>query len=211
MFQEIPKAPSMTNRRQTLALLATVAVLTAMPGLAFAQTDPAAVVVQDFHDALLALMKKGGAAKARYEMLKPAIEKSFDLAGMTAVAVGPSWGTIPAADQKALIAAFERMTVAQYVGNFNSFGGESFVVEPAAVPRGAEKLVRSRLVTGTEKIPFNYRMRQVGGDWKVFDIFLNGNISQMAQKRSDFAATLSSGGAKGLTQRINALADQQLN
>ncbi len=202
----------MTNRRQTLALLATVAALTAMPGLAFAQTDPAAVVVQGFHDALLAQMKKGGAAKARYEMLKPAIEKSFDLAGMTAVAVGPTWSSIPAADQKALIAAFERMTVAQYVGNFNSFGGESFVVEPAAVPRGAEKLVRSHLLTGTkEKIPFNYRMRQVNGDWKVFDIFLNGNISQMAQKRSDFTATLSSGGAKGLAQRINALADQQLN
>ena len=116
----------MTNRRQTLALFATAAVLAAMPGLAFAQTDPAAQVVDGFYDALLAQMKKGGPAKARYEMLKPAVEKAFDLAGMTAVAVGPTWASIPAADQKALIAAFERMTVAQYVGSFNAFGGESF-------------------------------------------------------------------------------------
>jgi len=200
----------MSNRRQTLAFLAAAGALTAMPRLALAQTDPAAQVVQDFYDALVAQMKKGGPAKARYDMLKPAVEKAFDLPGMTAVAVGPTWSSIPAAEQKALIDAFERMTVAQYVGNFKSYGGESFTVDPVAVPRGAEKLIRSRLVTGKENIPFNYRMRQVNGEWKVFDIFLNGNISQMAQKRSDFAATLASGGPKGLTQRINALADQQL-
>ena len=196
------------SRRQALILGAAAAIL---PNAAFAQTDPAVQVVQGFYDGLVAQMKKGGPAKARYDMLKPAVEKAFDLEGMTAVAVGPTWSSIPAADQKALVAAFERMTVAQYVGNFNSFGGESFTVDPAVVPRGAEKLVRSTLLTGSkEKIPFNYRMRQVNGAWKVFDIFLNGNISQMAQKRSDFAATLASGGPKGLAQRINALADQQL-
>ena len=38
---------------------------------------------------LLAQMKKGGPARARYDLLKPAEEKTFDLPGMTAVAVGP--------------------------------------------------------------------------------------------------------------------------
>jgi hypothetical protein len=32
----------------------------------------------------------------------------------------------------------------------------------------------------------------------------------MAQKRSDFAGTLASGGASGLTKRMNALTDQML-
>ena len=54
-------------------------------------------------------------------------------------------------------------------------------------------------------------MRQVNGDWKVFDIFLNGNISQMAQKRSDFASTLAAAGPQGLAKRLNALADQELS
>jgi phospholipid transport system substrate-binding protein len=196
------------TRRHTIGFAIALAATSILP--AFAQGDPAAAQVQSFYDALLAQMKKGGPAKARYDMLKPAVEKSFDLAGMTAVAVGPSWAGVPAADQRALIDAFERMTIANYVKNFDSFSGEKFTVDPAPVPRGAEKLVRSSLVTGKETIPFNYRMRQVNGDWKVFDIFLNGNISQMAQKRSDFASTLASGGPQGLAKRINALADQQL-
>jgi phospholipid transport system substrate-binding protein len=196
------------TRRHTLAFGIALAAVSVLP--AFAQGDPAVAQVQGFYDALVAQMKKGGPAKARYDMFKPAVEKAFDLAGMTAVAVGPSWASLSPADQKALIDAFERMTIANYVKNFDSFGGEKFTVDPAPVPRGAEKLVRSKLESGKDVVPFNYRMRQVGGDWKVFDIFLNGNISQMAQKRSDFASTLASSGPQGLAKRINALADQQL-
>jgi phospholipid transport system substrate-binding protein len=196
------------TRRHALVL---TAAATLLPGAAFAQTDPAAQVVQGFYDALVAQMKKGGSAKARYDMFRPAVAKAFDLSGMTAVAVGPTWASLSAGDQKALTDAFERMTVANYVKNFDKFGGEVFTVDPAAVPRGAEKLIRSKLVSGKESIPFNYRMRQVNGDWKVFDIFLNGNISQMAQKRSDFASTLSSQGPSGLAKRLNALADQELS
>jgi len=199
---------TLLTRRHTLGFAIALSAVAVFPALA--QTDPAATQIEGFYAALVAQMKKGGPAKARYDMLRPAVEKAFDLAGMTAVAVGPSWASLPAGDQKALIEAFERMTVANYVKNFDSFGGEQFTVDPAAVPRGAEKLIRSKLVSGKETIPFNYRMRQVNGEWKVFDIFLNGNISQMAQKRSDFASTLASGGPKGLAQRINALADQQL-
>ena len=55
--------------------------------------DPAVAQVQGFYDALLASMKAGGSAKSRYEKLKPAVEKAFDLPAMTAVAVGPAWAT----------------------------------------------------------------------------------------------------------------------
>ena len=51
----------------------------------------------------------------------------------------------------------------------------------------------------------------MGSDWKITDVYLAGNISQMAQKRSDFAATLASGGISALTKRINALTDQMLS
>ena len=80
------------------------------------------------------------------------------------------------------------MTIANYVSNFDSFHGEKFAVEPAAIsrPPSTDKLVRSTLKTGNQTIPFNYRMHQVGEAWKIEDIYLNGNISQMAQQRSDF-------------------------
>lgn len=201
----------MKSRREFSALLAASAVMAAMP--AFAQADPAVATVQGFYDALVAQMKKGGPARGRYDMLKPAVEKAFDIPGMTAVSVGPGFASLSEADKKALIDAFERMTIASYVKNFDAFNGEKFTVEPASIvrPPSTDRLVKSTLKAGNDIVPFSYRMHQMGTAWKVEDIYLNGTISQMAQRRSDFSATFASGGASGLTKKINALADQQLS
>ena len=113
-------------------------------------------------------------------------------------------------DKKALVDAFTRMTVANYAKSFDSHHGETFTVEPASITRGSDRFVKSTMKTSSETIAFNYRTHQVGSEWKITDVYLAGNISQMAQKRSDFASTLQSGGASGLTKRINALTDQML-
>jgi phospholipid transport system substrate-binding protein len=173
--------------------------------------DPAVEQIQGFYDALTASMKSGGTTKSRYEKLKPAVEKAFDLQAMTATAIGPSWATASDADKKALVDAFARMTIANYAKNFDSYSGEKFTVEPASIVRGSDHFVKSALKTSSDTIAFNYRMHQVGSDWKITDVFLAGNISQMAQKRSDFAATLAASGPQGLAKRMNALNDQMLN
>lgn len=192
-----------------LAAAPTALTIAAQPAQAQA-ADPAVAQVRGFYDALTASMKMGGSVKGRYDKLLPAVEKAFDLPAMTAVAVGPSFAGLPDADKKALIEAFTRMTVANYAKNFDSFGGETFTVEPASIARGNDHFVKSVMKTSRETIAFNYRTHQVGGEWKITDVYLAGNISQMAQKRSDFASTYASGGAAGLTKRMNALTDQML-
>jgi phospholipid transport system substrate-binding protein len=202
-----------------LKSLSVALLLTAAPAILVFETapvqaqaaDPAVAQVQGFYDTLIASMKMGGSAKGRYDKLKPTVEKAFDLPAMTATAVGPTFATISDADKKALIDAFSRMTIANYAKSFDSYGGEKFTVEPASITRGSDHFVKSTMNTGKETIAFNYRTHQVGSDWKVTDVYLAGNISQMAQKRSDFSATLASGGPQGLAKKINALADQMLS
>jgi len=176
---------------------------------ALADADPAAAQVQGFYDTLIDTMKQGKALglQGRYNKLKPAVEQAYDLPLMTSLVVGSSWSTLSAGDQKELVNAFERMTIANYAKNFDGFSGEKFVVDPAVQTRGVDKVVQSKLVTGGQSIPFNYRMRQSGGTWKIVDVYLNGFVSELATRRSDFGATLSSGGAPALIKKINALAD----
>ena len=195
-----------------LALAAALVVSTAIFPAGAQPADPAAGSVQNFYDALTASMKAGGTAKSRYEKLKPAVEQDFDLPGMTALSVGPSWASVSAADQKSLIDAFERMTIANYARNFDSFHGEKFFVDPEVQTRGPDKLVKSTMNPGSsDAVAFNYRLHQAGNNWKIVDVYLAGNISQLAQKRADFATTLSSSGPEGLAKKIDALADQQLD
>ena len=50
-------------------------------------------------------------------------------------------------------------------------------------------------------------MRNVGGDWKAEDVYLDGTISQLAVRRSEFTAILSSEGADGLLTKLKAQSD----
>jgi phospholipid transport system substrate-binding protein len=185
------------------------ATLMLATSVAYAE-DQAVQPVQSFYDALVSTMKQGKqlGVKGRYEKLKPVIEKSFDLPGMTRLSVGPKWNEMTPADQQELIAALSRYTIANYASNFDSFSGEKFTVEPASTERKADRVVFTKLVAGSQTIPFNYLMRQSGSNWKVIDIYLNGFVSQMAKQRSDFGATVTAGGAPALVKKIDALADK---
>lgn len=179
----------------------------AIPVPAFAQTDPARTTVQGLDDGLMAIMKAKGTVRSRSTAIGPIIDRAFDLPLMTRLAVGPSWTTTPPADQQALVAAFRRMTIAQYATNFDSWSGERFAIAPQIETRGGDKLVRTTLTTpGKADIPISYRLRESGGTWKIIDVFYRNSISQIATRRSDFAAVLAKGGAKALVTHLDALA-----
>ena len=179
----------------------------AIPVPAFAQTDPARTTVQALDDGLIAIMKTKGTIKSRSAAIAPVVDRAFDLPLMTRLAVGSAWTTTAPADQQALVAAFRRMTIAQYATNFDSWSGERFAIAPQIEARGGDKLVRTTLTTpGKADIPISYRLRASGGTWKIIDVFYRNSISQIATRRSDFAAVLAKGGAKALVTHLDALA-----
>ena len=139
----------------------------------------------------------------RYQELKPVIEQAFALPLMTRLSVGPKWAKFPARQQQALVAAFSRYTIANYAHNFRSFNGQKFAVDGSVVRRGSEKVVRARLNRSNHS-PANllYLMEEVGGAWKIVDVYYNG-ISQLALHRADFASAVGSGGAPVLIDHLN--------
>lgn len=188
-------------------ILALTLLLT--PAAAFAQAeDPARTVVQTLDDGLIAIMKSGKAAgvAGRTALIRPVVDRTFDLPLMTRLVIGPSWNTIAPADQTALVAAFRRMTVGQYARNFDSWSGESFAVAPQVEERAGDKLVRTTLHGSGAPVSISYRLRQSGGQWKIIDVFYKNAISQLATRRADFSAILASGGPKALIAHLDQLA-----
>jgi phospholipid transport system substrate-binding protein len=189
-----------------LALLFAIAVV---PAARAASADPAVQQIQTFYDGLLDTMRhaKQLGVKGRYEKMKPVVEQAYDLTDMTGYSIGPSWAGLSDSDKQALVAAFERMTIASYAKNFDDYNGEKFEVDPNIQERGPDRIVMSKLVASDQTVPFTYRMREAGGSWKIVDVYLNGTISELATRRSDFASTLSTGGASALVKKINEIAD----
>jgi len=188
------------------------AVVWVQPSLAQApDTRPAVAAVQTFSDALIDSMKAGASItfSQRVARLAPVIERSFDLPLTTRLAVGPAWSTFSASDQTALVAAIRRMTIAEYALNFSRWNGEMITVDGKPNVRGGDALVRTTLSRkGKEPVGISYRMRQSGGRSRIVDVLFNGSVSQLATRRSDYAAIVKRGGAKALIAHLNAAADK---
>ena len=162
--------------------------------------------IQRFYDDLLAVMKQAKRLTfdQRYERLAPTIGRTFDLALMTRIAVGPGWAQIAAAQQQQLTGAFSRYTISVYANRFDDYGGERFQVDPNPVPNPSGTLVKSWLVKSNgEKVVLDYLMRPEGGGlWKVIDVYLSGTVSELATRRSEFLAVLRQDGAGGLLRLL---------
>ena len=203
---------SLTRLALAAGFSATLA-LTGAAGGAFAQSsDPAAARIDSFDSAVIKTLQAGKAAGAtgRAKVIGPAVEQTFDLGYMTRVAVGPDWTKMSAEDQAALQKAYARFAVANWAKNFDNYSGQKLALDGDVQTRGADKLVKTKLTGGGSNASLAYRMRDTGSGWKVIDVVYNGGISQLTTQRSDFASTLSSGGAKALIAKLDAQTDKLL-
>ena len=67
-------------------------------------------------------------------------------------------------------------------------------------------MVRSEIVKANgEPVNVDYMMRRNGDSWLISDIYLDGAISEVATRRSEFAAILKS--IDGLIAALNRKAD----
>src|SRR5215469_12445768 len=125
--------------------------------------DSPTAVIQRFCDALIALMReaRGLSFDQRYQRLAPVVEATYNLPLMCQVSVGGEWARLQPAQQQRLTEAFSRYTIAIYANRFDSYNGQRFDVEPAAVSNPNGAIVKTQLTRadGT-RLALNYLMRQ---------------------------------------------------
>jgi len=205
---------SRLRRLARFSLLLFAAVWTLEASAQNATTDPAVDRLRAFYDALLATMKRADqlGIEGRYAALAPVIRATYDLPAMTRIAVGPEWNSIPSQAQTDLIEQFTRMAIATYANRFDGYSGERFDVEPQSEARSTGRIVRTKLVpTSGDPVVLNYLMRGAGKDWTVVDVYLTGTISELAARRTEFAALLKSGGPNALIESLRQQADRLLH
>jgi phospholipid transport system substrate-binding protein len=211
------EAPTMAcSRHRRRLLLSAAALFGVRVAAARAEGepgDPAVKPVRVFYDTLLSVMKQAKelGIRGRYERLAGPIRATFDLAAMTRIAVGADWSSIPLEQQAALVEGFTRMTIATYANRFDGYSGERFEVEPSSEARATGRIVHTTLLQPNgAATTLNYLLRDSGGSWKVVDVYLSGTISELATRRSEFAALLKSGGPSALIESLRKKAETLL-
>lgn len=180
-------------------LLAVAVVASAAPVLA-AGGDPADRLAR-YDDGVVAIMKAGLPTGARVERFTGLVRNYYDMAAVAALVVGPGWAGASAADKAAAITALTRHSAVALARNFKSWNGERFAIDPAVTTRGASRVVKLVIASGSSSNTLLYVMQQGAGGWRIVDILSNG-VSQLAVQRADLAATVAGGGAAGLAKRL---------
>jgi phospholipid transport system substrate-binding protein len=201
---------SCSTRRRFLLMSAAAAACLANAVASHAADDPTAARVQTFYDVLLDTMKQGPqlGVQGRFDKILPAVHAAYDMPTMTQIACGPNWAKIPPDKQQALIVGFERMSAAIYADRFTKFSGQKFVVDPAPIPHNADAIVKTQLIPADgDPVQLNYLMRGPAGNMKIVDVFLEGSISELATRRSEFSGVLRSDGPDVLLAKLKERAD----
>src|SRR5438034_1932517 len=165
--------------------------------------------VQGLYDALLNTMKNGRTLgqSGRFTQLAPVIRRSFDIASMARLSVGSSWASLTEAQRQQVTESFGRYISAIYADRFDSYAGQQLQVT-GEHPAAAGVMVRSQIVRANgELLKVDYMMRRDGNSWRISDIYLDGAISELATRHSEFAAILKSQGIDGLIAALNRKAD----
>jgi len=165
--------------------------------------------VQGLYEVLLTTMKNGHTLgqSGRFTQLEPVILRTFDIPTMARLSVGPSWATLTEAQRQQVIESFGRYISAIYADRFDSYAGQKLLVT-GEQPNGAGVMVRSQIIKANgDAVNVDYMMHRNADSWLISDIYLDSAISEVATRRSEFAAILKSQGIDGLISALNRKAD----
>lgn len=158
------------------------------------------------YDELLFVMQNADELgyNGRYARLEPTVNNAFNLPLIARLAIGKRWNKFSDADKRILVEAISRLTVATYASRFEGYSGEKLEVYGEEPGQKNTVLVKTALIKSDgEPIQLNYLMHRSKAGWRIADVHLNGVISEVSMRRSEYGALIKQGGVNGLVGAID--------
>ncbi|MCO6441430.1 MAG: ABC transporter substrate-binding protein [Nitrococcus mobilis] len=170
--------------------------------------SPAAVVVTDLQQKLVAVWRSNMNFEQRFEVLAPAIEASHDLASMARFALGSQWQGLNAVQREQFLATFRRLTIATYADRFDEYSGERFVQSGQRKLAQGKRLIQTKLLLSDgARIRLDYLLHLQDGQWRIVNILADG-VSELAIKRSEYTAFIRDHGLAALIEELQRKVSQ---
>jgi phospholipid transport system substrate-binding protein len=133
---------------------------------------------------------KGEAGKkAKQEQIRKISLKMFDFAELSKRTLGLSWNKFSAAQRQEFVDLYKGILEDAYVDKITSYTDEriNYTKELQLSENAAE--VQSTVVTKSGEIPVYYRMHNKDGQWRVYDVVIEG-VSLVNNYRTQFREIL---------------------
>lgn len=141
---------------------------------------------------------------AQKEKLWEIIRKIFDFEGITERAVGRNWARFTPAQQRDFTDVFSTLLGDSYLNRIQGgYKNEKVEFLSQELLSETKARVKTRIVREVDTIPVDYSVRADGGDWRIYDVNIEG-VSLVQNYRSQFDQILGSDTPDALIERVRA-------
>ena len=167
-----------------LLLMESVSAAAGVPGDQVRQTT----------DKLLAILEdpqlKGESKKSeRRHKLKEVLYQRFDFTEMAKRSLGSEWRRRSPEEQKEFVKLFTDLLERAYLDKIESYNGEDFQYLKELEDNNYAQVDTKMVDNKGQEFSCNYRLYNVGGDWKVYDVVIE-DVSLVNNYRSQFNRVL---------------------
>lgn len=141
-----------------------------------------------------------------FALVQERVIPHFDFRLMTRAALGRYWRQASEDQRERLTREFREMLVRTYATMLLSYSDEKVEYLPFRGKPGDKKVMvytKVHTADGAPPVPINYRLYRKNGDWKVYDVVVDG-VSLLSNYRSSFASEIRKGGIEGLIASLEA-------
>ncbi len=143
-----------------------------------------------------------------YKLVEETLLPNFDTPYAAQLVLGKHWRNATPEQRKRFVEAFYNSLLYTYGDAMVEFTGDRLKVFPTKVEPNAERAtVRTEIKrsNGT-KVSVNYNLRKVNGQWKAWDVVIDG-ISYVKSYREDYGAEVDQKGLEAVIARLEAKAE----
>jgi phospholipid transport system substrate-binding protein len=178
-------------------------------GVVLAETTPT-VAVKETIDKVLAVLadrtlKNPANQTERRVKLEEIIGGRFDYEEMAKRTLPTQWKSLSTDQQKQFVTLFQQFLTSSYVGNVEGYSGEQIEYGKER-QKGTFAEVQTKVVSPKVQIPLDYRLINKAGEWRVYDVIIDG-VSLMKNYRGQFSRIIDSSSFEALLDKLRNKTD----
>ncbi|MGB5423065.1 MAG: ABC transporter substrate-binding protein [Desulfobacterales bacterium] len=133
---------------------------------------------------------KGIEEDVKVKQLEQAADETFDYVYLSRMTLGRNWLKLDDSQRSEFVELYRQLLEKNYMGQLLKYTDEKVVFTKQTMLSDTKAEVASNVVSSDKKIPITYRLIQRDGDWKVYDLVIEG-ISLVSNYRTQFNDILS--------------------
>jgi phospholipid transport system substrate-binding protein len=126
----------------------------------------------------------------KIKQLEKAADETFDYGYLSRMTLGRNWLKLDDSQRSQFIELYRLLLEKNYMGQLLKYTDEKVVFDRQTMLSEKKAAVDSNIVSSDKKIPITYRLIRRDGDWKVYDLVIEG-ISLVSNYRTQFNDILS--------------------